>query len=205
MLGDKSVKDFLKETASKEPVPGGGSVAALSAGIASALTEMVANLTVGKKGYEDVQDEMEAIIKIVEEKREEFVADIDRDAEAFNKVMEAFRLPKNSDSEKETRKLAIQDSFKHAANVPFEIAEKSFSIMESIEKVVEKGNQNAVTDGAVAAMMTRTAVLSALYNVKINLGSIKDEAYVNKLTKEVNDLERRVKEVEERILQKVQL
>ncbi len=205
MLGDKTVKNFLAETASKNPVPGGGSIAALSGGIASALTEMVANLTVGKKGYEEVQSQMEEIIKVVEEKREEFIADIDRDAEAFNKVMDAFKLPKNDDAEKEARKNAIQESFKHAAIVPLEVARKAFSIMESIEVVVEKGNKNAVTDGAVAAMMTRTAVLSALYNVRINLGSIKDEDFANKLSSEVNELEKKVQESEDRILQKVQL
>lgn len=205
MLGEKSIKDFLKETSSNSPVPGGGSIAALSGGIASALAEMVANLTVGKKGYEDVEKEMEEIIKELSKKREEFIIDIDKDAEAFNKVMEAFKLPKDNDEEKKLRKDAIQNSFKHAAIVPLEVAKKAYSLLEEIEVVVEKGNKNAITDGAVAAMMARTAVLSALYNVKINLGSIKDEEFVKELNSQVCELEIKVREVENNILQKVQL
>ncbi|WIF94886.1 cyclodeaminase/cyclohydrolase family protein [Caminicella sporogenes] len=205
MLGEKSIKEFLEETASSSPVPGGGSIAALSAATALALVEMVANLTIGKKGYEEVQEEMKKIASRAEEGRKEFINDIDRDADAFDKVMAAFKLPKNTDEEKSSRKQAIQESFKNAALVPLEVAKKALNSMEMISTIVEKGNQNAVTDGAVAAMMARTAVLSALYNVKINLGSIKDEEFVNKLSKEVDEIESKVKELEKSILSKVNL
>ncbi|RKD27539.1 formiminotetrahydrofolate cyclodeaminase [Caminicella sporogenes DSM 14501] len=205
MLEEKSIKEFLEETASSSPVPGGGSIAALSAATALALVEMVANLTIGKKGYEEVQEEMKKIASRAEEGRKEFINDIDRDADAFDKVMAAFKLPKNTDEEKSSRKQAIQESFKNAALVPLEVAKKALNFMEMISTIVEKGNQNAVTDGAVAAMMARTAVLSALYNVKINLGSIKDEEFVNKLSKEVDEIESKVKELEKSILSKVNL
>lgn len=205
MLGDKTIKDFLEETASKSPVPGGGSIAAMSAGVATALTEMVANLTIGKKGYEDVQEKMAEIASTLPNTRKDFIKDIDRDADAFNNVMTAFKMPKETDEEKNERKNAIQDSMKNAAIVPLEVARNAFAIMEQITIVVEKGNKNAVTDGAVAAMMTRTAVLSALLNVKINLGSIKDEEFVKSVSNEVNELETKVNQIEKEILSKVDL
>lgn len=205
MLQDLNLKEFLEKTASKSPVPGGGSVAALSASLSASLIEMVGNLTVGKKGYEDVEDEMKEIVSICSKYREKFVNDIDRDSDAFNKVMAAFKLPKDTEEEKAARKKAIQESFKTAALVPLEVAEDAFKLLEFAAKVVEKGNKNAVTDGAVAAMMARTAVLSALYNVKINLGSIKDEDFVSKVSKQVESLESQVNNIEKEILSKVEL
>lgn len=205
MLQDMNIKDFLERTASSSPVPGGGSVAALSASLSAALTEMVANLTVGKKKYADVEEEMKEIVETCAKYRLKFVDDIDKDSEAFNKVMAAFKLPKETEEEKEVRKQAIQEGLKEAATVPLEVAKDAFKIMDLVIEVVEKGNTNAVTDGAVAAMMARTAVLSALYNVKINLSSIKDEEFVIKVSKEVKELEERVGEKEVQILSKVEL
>ncbi|SHI59114.1 cyclodeaminase/cyclohydrolase family protein [Lutispora thermophila] len=205
MLADKTVKEFLQETASSAPVPGGGSVAALSAGLAAALTAMVANLTIGKKGYEGLEEEMERIAKEAEQYRDKFIEYIDKDSESFNQVMAAFKLPKETEEEKEIRKEMIQRSYKTAALVPLEVARNGLKIMDIIEIVVVKGNKNAVTDGAVAAMMARTATLSALYNVKINLGSIKDTEFVEKVSKEVVEIEEKVVKVEKEILGKVAL
>jgi len=205
MLADMNVKEFLEKTASNSPVPGGGSVAALSAGLAAALTEMVANLTIGKKGYEEAEEDMKEVAKKGMSLRLQFVKDIDKDSDAFNEVMAAFKLSKETDEEKEARKNAIQEGSKSATLVPLQVAEDAFSMMEIIEKVVEKGNKNAVTDGAVAAMMARTAVLSALYNVKINLGSIKDTTFVEDVSKKVNELESQINEIEKKILSKVVL
>lgn len=203
MLVDKSVRDFLGELASCDPVPGGGSVAALSAGLASALTEMVANLTVGKKGFEGIGEEMKQITQEASEYREKFLKDIDKDAEAFNKVMGAFKLPKNTPEEIDKRKQVIQEEFKNAALVPLEVAKDAVKLMEFTSKVVEKGNKNAISDGAVAAMMARTAVLGALYNVKINLQSIRDEDFVSRISKQVHELESKAIEEEKKILSKV--
>lgn len=189
MLLDMSVKDFMKETASSSPVPGGGSIAALSASSAASLSAMVANLTIGKKGYEDVQEEMMEIAKKAEELKDKLLVDIDRDAESFYKVMKGFKLPKETDLEKADRSKYLQESYKEAAIVPMEIAKSAFEIMALAEKVIVKGNKNAVTDGAVSAMLARTAVLSALLNVKINLGSIKDESFVADLKNQVEELE----------------
>ena len=205
MLIEKTVRGFVEETASSSPVPGGGSVAALSGSIAAALSEMVANLTVGKKGYEEVQDEMKEIIEKAKVLREKLLEDIDRDCKAFDKVMDAFKMPKETDEEKETRKNAIQSALKEAALVPLEAAKDAFKVFELADVVVVKGNKNAVTDGAVSCMMARTAVLSALLNVKINLASIKDEEFVNRVSNEVAQLESKVNEVEREILAKVVL
>jgi len=205
MLADKNIKEFLNETASSSPVPGGGSVAALSAGLAAALTAMVANLTIGKKGYEGLEEEMENIAKEAEMYKEKFIEYIDKDSESFNQVMAAFKLPKETEEEKEIRKEMIQRSYKAAALVPLEVAREGLKIMDIIETVVVKGNKNAVTDGAVAAMMARTATLSALYNVKINLGSIKDAEFVENIGKEVQEIEDKITKIEKDILEKVVL
>ena len=205
MLADKTLKIFLEETASNTPVPGGGSIAALSAGLASALTEMVANLTIGKKNYEDLEEEMKSIVKETSKYRERFIEDIDRDSDSFNEVMAAFKLPKGTEEEKEIRKNSIETAMKNAALVPLEVAKNALDMMSLVEKVIEKGNKNAVTDGAVAAMMARTAVLSALYNVKINLGSIKDAVFVEKVGKEVEQIEENAWKIEKDLLGKVKL
>lgn len=205
MLQDMNLKEFLEQTASKAPVPGGGSVAALSASLSISLIEMVANLTLGKKKYEECQEEMQEIVKIGVKYRAKFVNDIDRDSEAFNGVMACFKMSKGTEEEKNARKKEMQKALKNAALIPLEIAEDAYKLMDLALKVVEDGNKNAVTDGAVAAMMARTAVLSALYNVKINLGSIKDEEFVNEIGEKVKELENNINDKEKEILSKVEL
>ena len=203
MLAKLSIIEFLEKTASRDPVPGGGSVAALSAAIASSLSEMVANLTVGKKGYAAVEDEMKAISKQASDYRDKLIRYIDKDSDAYQQVMLAFKLPKNTEEEKNIRAQAVQEGLKHAALVPLSVAEDAFKIIELAGKVVENGNSNAVTDGAVAAMMARTAVLSALYNVKINLNQIKDRSFVDEVTGRVNYYETEIEKKERKIRSKV--
>lgn len=205
MLKDMTIKEFIYETASDSPAPGGGSIAALSAASAAALIEMVANLTIGKKGYEEVEEEMKELKGVAAEYKEKFINYIDEDSDSFNKIMDAFKMPKNTEEEKKARTKVIQEGFKGAATVPLNVAKDAFELLALAEKVIEKGNQNAVTDGAVAAMSARTAVHSALYNVKINLGSIKDEEFVNTTKKKIEELESNVDKIEEEILNKVEL
>ncbi len=200
-----SVGEFARKTSSSEPVPGGGSISALAGGLSAALAEMVASLTLGSNKYEAVHKDMEVINKKAHDLCEELLDDIQTDSEAFTKVMEAFKLPKTTDEEKSIRSKAIQIAMKGAADVPMSVAEKAFQVMDLSAAVVEKGNKNAVTDGMVSAMMARTAVLGALLNVKINLGSIKDTDYVTAMTKRVDQLEKAAKEKEEQILQSVNL
>lgn len=190
MLKELGLQAFINQLESSEPVPGGGSVAALSSSLASALAAMVANLTVGKKNYEAVSDEMSEVAKRMSIHKQVFVDLIDKDANSFDSVMKAFKLPKETEEEKTKRNTLIQDGMKYAASVPLEVAEKTALLFEDFAYLVEKGNKNAQTDALVATMMARTAILSALYNVKINLGSIKDETFVKLTSEKVKELEK---------------
>ena len=200
MLKDLTLTEYLAKTASGEATPGGGSIAALCAAAAAGLTEMVANLTVGKKSYQSVEAEMNDIAEKVSEYREKSIRAIDEDPQAYNQVMTAFKLPKGTQVEIKRRNQAIQDGLKNAALVPMGVAEDAFKIMGIAEKAITKGNKNAITDGLVAVMTARTAALAALYNVRINLDSITESEFVEALSQKVGALEKQVKEREEEIL-----
>ncbi|MGP1623764.1 cyclodeaminase/cyclohydrolase family protein [Bacteroides heparinolyticus] len=190
MLVDLTVKDFLDKVAGSDPVPGGGSIAALNGAIASALAAMVANLTLGKKGYELHEELMGHIAKLALQQKETFVKDIDRDSEAYDAVFACFKMPKATDEEKAARSAAIQEATKFAALVPMQVARNAYELMPLIMDVARLGNRNAVTDACVAMMSARSSVLGALMNVRINLGSLKDKEFVAKLSNEVDELER---------------
>lgn len=200
LLKDHTVEEFMDVTAGSEPVPGGGSVSALVGGVSAALTQMVAGLTIGRKKYAEVDAEMRALVDKVDAIRAELVAGIDRDSEAYARVSEAYKLPKETDWEKGTRSEAIQEATKTAAAVPMEVAKVAFELIPLIETVVMKGNQNAITDGCIAMMSCRLAVLGALLNVRINLGGIKDEAFVKQYADTCDELEKAVEEAEKKIL-----
>ena len=205
MLKDLTLIEYLEKTASGKATPGGGSIAALCAAAAAGLTEMVANLTVGKKNYRSVEAEMNDIAKKVTEYREKLIRAIDEDPEAYNQVMTAFKLPKGTHAEIKRRNQAIQDGLKNAALVPMGVAEDAYQIMGIAEKALTKGNKNAITDGLVAVMTARTAALAALYNVRINLDSITESEFVEALSQKAGALEEQVRKREEEILAAVQL
>jgi formiminotetrahydrofolate cyclodeaminase len=196
MLADCTIKDYLDKAAAGTAVPGGGSVAALNAALAAALTEMVANLTIGKKGYEAVEDDMKALADRAAKLRIKLTESIDKDADAYTGVMAAFKLPKTTDAETAVRKQKIQYAIKHAALVPLEVARDAVAVIELAGAAIDKGNKNAASDGAVAAMNARTGALAAIYNVKINLGAIDDERFVEELTQEVKELESQINKKE---------
>jgi formiminotetrahydrofolate cyclodeaminase len=205
VLKDLTLTEYLEKTASGEATPGGGSIAALCAAAAAGLTEMVANLTVGKKSYLSVESEMKDIAETVFDYRQKLTRAIDDDPEAYNQVMAAYKLSKGTDAEIKLRNQAIQEGLKNAARVPMGVAEDAFKIMGYAENAIKKGNKNAVTDGLVAVMTARTAALAALFNVKINLDSITDSAFVAKLSQQADTLERQVQEKEKEILAAVDL
>jgi formiminotetrahydrofolate cyclodeaminase len=200
VLKDLTLTEYLEKTASGEATPGGGSIAALCAAAEAGLTEMVANLTIGKKSYQSVEAEMKNIAEVVSEKREKFIQAIDEDPAAYNQVMTAYRLPKGTDAEVEIRNRAIQEGLKNAALVPMRVAEAAFKMMELAENAIQKGNKNAVTDGLVAVMAARTAALAAIFNVKINLDSITDSAFVAQLSEKTDTMEKQVIKREKEIL-----
>ena len=200
-LTDLTVKGLLDVTAGKDPVPGGGSISALSGSIAAALTEMVAGLTIGKKKYAEVEEQMKELVERVQKIRQQLILDVDRDSEAYNVVFAAFQMPKETDEEKAARSAQIQEATKIAANVPMEVARRVYRLLSDIEEVVSNGNQNAVTDGCVAMMSARNAIIGALFNVRINLTSIKDEQFVADMTAEADRLEREVIEREAKVIE----
>ena len=189
-LIEQKVSEFVAATASKEPTPGGGAIAALTAATGAALAEMVANLTFGKKGYEEVQSEMEELQAKAEAIRNRMLELSQADADVFNIFMNALGLPKNNDEEKATRSAAIQQAYKDAAMVPFEIGELAYQIFDLADLASRKGNQNLITDGIIAAINARAAVKAAFLNVRINLSGIKDESFVTDITTKMNAIEK---------------
>ena len=200
-LKNLSVEEFAAVTGSDAPAPGGGSVAALAGGLGAALAEMVANLTIGKAKYADVEEEMKGLAAEGAALRKELIDSIQKDTESFTAYMNALDMPKNTDEEKAARKEAMQNGLKEAAEVPLAVAETALKIFHVAGAVVERGNANAVTDGLVASMMARTAVLSALLNVKINLGSIKDEEFVARMAAKVAELEKAAMDGEKAVME----
>ncbi|MDO5040670.1 MAG: cyclodeaminase/cyclohydrolase family protein [Peptoniphilus sp.] len=203
MLKDLSVQEFVAETASDSPAPGGGSVSALGAAQAAALLGMVANLTIKSKKYEAVHEEMKPLAAELKALEEKFVEFIDKDANSFNGVMAAFKLPKETEEEKQQRSAKIQEEYKNAANVPFTVGMETLKLIDYAEKLVEKGNLNAITDVGVGVLNIKLAVTGAFYNVKINLGSIKDEVYVKetkeKMAKALEEVEKRTAPILEKV------
>ena len=180
--------DFYNEVASSSPAPGGGSVAASAGALGAALSAMVCRLTVGKKKYAEVKDELIEIRDRADQLLVELRKLIDTDKEAFDKVMEAFALPKSTDEETAVRDRAVQEANKGASEVPLTVMKKSLEILELSRTVAAKGNENSITDAGVAALMARAAVEGAGYNVRINLTSIADESFVAKKKDEVTDI-----------------
>ena len=189
-LAGSTVKDFLSELASNSPAPGGGSVAALSGALGAALSSMVCNLTIGKEKYADVQDEIKKVLKKSEVLRKKLTVLIDKDTEAFNDVMKAFKMPKETEEQKNKRSKAIQEGYKIAASVPLETARTCEEMLDVAMVVAKKGNQSSITDAAISAIMAKAGVEGAILNVKINLGSIKDEKFVKKVSSELNELQK---------------
>ncbi len=203
MLTDLTVKDFLDKVAGSDPVPGGGSIAALNGSIASALGAMVANLTIGKKKYAEYEEQMQQIATLATERMQQFIADIDRDSDAYDRVFACFKMPKETDEEKAARSAAIQEATKYAAQVPMEVARAALGLMDMLADVARHGNQNAVTDACVAMMSARTAVLGAVLNVRINLGSLKDADFAARMQAEADELERGAIEKEKALLDEI--
>ena len=188
MLVEAKVTTFLDELASSSPAPGGGSVAALSGALGAALTSMVCNLTIGKKKYADVQGEMINVARQSEQLRQTFTRLIDRDTVAFNKVMEAFGLPKDTEDQKALRSAAIEAATKEAALVPLEVMKHVIDALSLAKVAAEKGNVNSLSDAGVSALMLHAAAEGASLNVQINLGGIKDTEFVGWKSEEVLSL-----------------
>ena len=178
MLIQMKITDFLEELGSNSPAPGGGGISALAGALGGALTAMVCRLTVDNSKYAEVQSEIQAILAEADRLSAKLTNCVDADTEAFNQVMAAYKLPKATDAEKTARSEAIQKAMQHAADLPLGVAECCLRVLAMSGRVLKIGNANAASDAAVAGLMAHAGLHGALYNVKINLGSIKDEKFV---------------------------
>jgi methenyltetrahydrofolate cyclohydrolase len=188
LIAEQTVEAFLGGLASDDPTPGGGAVAALSGATGTALISMVCNLTIGKPGYEETEERMRWMLEEAEAARTELLGLADRDATAFDGVMAAFKMPKETDSEKAVRSQAIQAGYESAATVPLEIAKRAAELMELARETTEIGNAQAASDGACAGQALASAVWCATYNVEINAAALKDPAKAQALRDEVSAL-----------------
>jgi glutamate formiminotransferase/formiminotetrahydrofolate cyclodeaminase len=184
----KGMPDFLNDLASQSPTPGGGSAAALNGAMGTALLTMVTNLTVGKKGYEEFDDELKQARDRLLPVRERFLNLVEEDAESFKKVMAAYKLPKMTEVDKQERNQAISEALKLAAEVPFRTMTLALEVLRLARPIVEFGNKNSVSDAGVGTMNLDAAFRGARLNVLINLGGIKDAAWVAAKHEELDEL-----------------
>ncbi len=203
--GADTVKEtFYDEVASSSPAPGGGSVAASAGALAAALASMVSRLTVSKKQYQDVKNEMETIRDKGDELRAELTTLVDTDKDAFNKVMETFKLPQGTDEESAARDKAVEGANKEAAMVPLTVMKRSLEVLQLAQAVAERGNENSITDAGVAGLMGMAAVDGAGYNARINLTSVHDTDFVVRLKKEAEDISQEARRVSDAIRHRVE-
>jgi formiminotetrahydrofolate cyclodeaminase len=200
MLIDLKVGAFIKETAAASPVPGGGSVSALAGALAAALSAMVASLTLGKKGYEAVDEEMGMLFSRASVLQQTLTRAVDRDAMAYATFLSALKLPKTTAAEKDTRQRELQAAIRKISEVPLGIAGSALEVLHLAAAAAGKGRKDIVTDAAVAVLLSRAAVRGALYNVKFNLRSLKDDAFVQESLCRVEEMEKEADEKEKSVL-----
>jgi glutamate formiminotransferase / formiminotetrahydrofolate cyclodeaminase len=200
-LIDFSCKGFADETASESPAPGGGSIAAYMGALAAALGTMVANLSSHKPGWDERWEEFSNWAEKGQKIKDELLFLVDEDTNAFNKIMDAFGLPKGNDAEKQTRDQAIEDATRYATEVPLRTMKKSFESMEIVKAMAETGNPNSVTDAGVGALAARSAVMGAFLNVKINASGLKDKKFAAAIIAEGAEIERKACSLENEILE----
>jgi len=187
MIKDQPIQQFLDELAGKASTPGGGSAAAIMGAMGAALGSMVGNFTVGKKGYEEVDEEMRGILEQTEQLRGKLTDMVAADVEVFNKVMAAYGMPKDDDEQKAERSQAIQAALKEATDVPLDCAKAAAEVLRLCKPLAEKGNKNVISDAGVAVLAAEAALRSAALNVYINIGGIKDEDFRNSREKALNE------------------
>lgn len=177
-LTDKPVTSFLDDLASNLPAPGGGSVASLAGALGAALVSMVCNLTLGKKGYEEVQGDIHDLLAQSESLRHEMANLLEADVAAYTAYSQTAKMPRDTEEERAARNAAMQAALKNATMVPMRIAEVAVQIMDLCMPAAVKGNKWAVSDAGVAVLMAEAALRGAALNVLINLGTIKDADFV---------------------------
>jgi len=195
-----NLSDFADETASESPAPGGGSISAYVGALGVSLGTMVANLSSHKPGWDERWEEFSDWAEKGQKIKEELLKLVDEDTNAFNKIMSAFRLPKTTDEEKKARTEAIQAATKYATEIPFKVMQLSYSSLEIIKAMAEKGNPNSASDAGVGALCARTAVMGAYLNVKTNAAGLNDEDFVKEILAKGKEIETKAQEEETEIL-----
>lgn len=192
MLIEKTLKDYIYETSSGSPTPGGGSVAALAGSLGSALTQMVGNLTFDKKSFAELDNEkkkdLQDSFELLKEKMQILTEIVDEDSKAFDGVMTAFKMPQDTEKEKSARSKAIEEGYKHALEVPLRCANECLEVLDLQLIFAKYGNVNTITDVGVGALLAYTGLEGALMNVRINLKSIKDQDYKSDINQKVNTI-----------------
>jgi formiminotetrahydrofolate cyclodeaminase len=203
MLIHRSVSEFLDTTASSSPAPGGGSVSALAGALAAALTSMVCRLTIGKKKYAAVEADMQAALGTSEELQNHLRSLIDQDTAAFNGVMAAFGLPKETEDQKTARQRAINDATRQATLVPLELMRTLRRLLPLSALVAERGNANSISDAGVAALLAGAAARGAAMNVYVNLSGLPEDDFRKDTMREATDLEQSIAAEADRIAGRV--
>ena len=203
MTKDSSIATFLDDLASERPTPGGGGAAAVTGAIGAALVSMVANLTIGKKNYEDVWEDLKDVNAKAEALRAELTAAIEEDVVAFGSVMGAYGLPRATGEEKAKRTAAIQSALKDATLTPLRAVKACFDVILLSAAVAEKGNLNVISDAGVAVLSANAGLRSAALNVFINAKAIKDRDFAEKQIAEVNTLLAQAAEMTETVYRTV--
>jgi formiminotetrahydrofolate cyclodeaminase len=181
-------KEFVEKVASEAPAPGGGSVSALAGALAAALCAMVARLTLGKEQYQGTWQEMEHVRDSADGLMRRMLELVDEDTAAYNQVLGAFRLPKDTDAQRTARLAAIQSATKKATAVPMETLRSVAAVLPLAEAAVERGNPNCLSDAGVAAHLIRAAASGAAYNVRINLSGLDDRSFSAQMKVETAEL-----------------
>jgi formiminotetrahydrofolate cyclodeaminase len=200
MYAQQPLSHFLDKLCSSSPEPGGGSASALTGAIAASLSGMLAALTVNKQGYENVKPQMEEYLKKALSLKEELLLLLQKDTEAFEDASKAFKLPKNTDAEKKKRSEAIEAGLKKATEVPLAIMEKSLEVSKLSSEVLEKGNEMAISDGAISALFAEAACIGAMMNVRINFSWMKDREYIKAVEKRVEAILEEASRIKEKAL-----
>jgi glutamate formiminotransferase/formiminotetrahydrofolate cyclodeaminase len=202
-LVNMNLRDFADETASESPAPGGGSIAAYVGALGVSLGTMVANLSAHKPGWDERWKEFSTWAEKGQQHKNKLLKKVDEDTNAFNKIMNAFGLPKATEEEKKERTRLIQEATRYATEVPFEVMKICYDSMQVIKAMADSGNPNSITDAGVGAICASAAVSSAFLNVKINASGLTDNAFARKLIDEGNVIQEKVKALESEILETV--
>lgn len=193
-----SIKNYLEILESSSPTPGGGNVSAFCGVLAAALGKMVCELTIGKKKYLNVEQEMKDYLAQLSELKLSFEDLANKDNKAFDLVMDAFKMPKETEEQKASRLTAIENATKGAANVPFLVIQQSLNTLKILENVAEKGNKNSISDAGVALLLLQTASKGAFLNVIINCSSLNDKEFSSKM---INDSTNLISEIDSKVNQ----